>query len=185
MARRIEAHPIVLQAQQSIATAKKTVHQCELDLGTAERALKRGFEGQVDAYATGKDVKNPGGKRRKPPTLSTLQGHVTDAQMKLIAAQQVQRKAEADLVAAKLKAREAVLDDYRQQFTKAVQALNADLNRAAKRNEKVIQIYEDAQADLGNPQLPNLAWRELQGEKKLAASRLATWQRSLEQFLDS
>jgi hypothetical protein len=185
MARRIEAHPIVLQAQQSIATAKKTVHRCELDLGAAERALKRGFEGQVDAYATGKDVRNPEGKRRKPPTLSTLQGHVTDCQMKLIAAQQVLRQAKAEYAAALDQARGDLAKQYRQQYAEAVQALDSTLSRAAKRNDKVIQIYEDALADLGNPQLPNLAWRELEGEKKLAASRLATWQRSLEQFLDS
>ena len=185
MAARIEIHPGVLQAQQSIDRVKKAVRQCEQDLGTAERALKRGFESQVDAYAAGKEVRNPEAKRRKPPTLSTLQGHVTDAQMKLIAAQQVLRQAEADYAEAIELARGDLAKQYRQQYAEAVQALDTALTRAAKANDKVLQTYGDALQDLGKPQLPNLAWRELEGEKKLAASRLAHWQRSLNQFLDS
>ncbi len=183
MAARIETHPSVLQAQQSIDRAKKTVHQCELDMGTAERALKRGFESQVDAYATGKDVRNPEGKCRKPPTLSTLQGHVTDCQMKLIAAQQVLRQAKADYAKAIELARGDLAKQYRQQYAEAVQALDTALTRAAKANDKVLQTYEDARADLGNPGIDSLAWRELRAEQSLAASRLSDWQRAAEEYL--
>ena len=73
-------------------------------------------------------------------------------------------------------------DKFDEKHKTRVKSLSVSLERAAKWNDEVAEGEKEA-ADMGYKIEPS-AWKELFPDRPLAASKLATWQRSTKEYLD-
>ena len=69
---KVDQHAIVLDAQQALDRAAKTVAMCQREVESIEREIDRNMANQVEAFTNGGDPSNPLGKRRKPTSFGKL-----------------------------------------------------------------------------------------------------------------
>jgi DNA repair exonuclease SbcCD ATPase subunit len=180
---KLDKHPIVLDAQQQIDRAAKAVAMCEREVQSIEREIDRNMANQIEAFTNGGNPSNPLGKRRPPTSFGKLTENLHTAEARHAAAVAALQRLEAGLVSARLKAREAVLADYHQQYQQDLMQLDKALDKAAKANERVLDTYQSAQAELGvTPQIENYSWSEFNHAPAGNDTKLTCWKRSVDNY---
>jgi len=184
---RLDQHPLILEAQKAITNAAMAVVLCERECASIQREIDQNMDAQIEVFTNGGDPTNPLGKKRKPTSFGKLSENLNTAQAKLIAAKAAVQQLEANLTTARLQAREALLDEYRQQYSRALIQFDKALDKASIANQRVLETYQAVQADLGGtPQIENYSWSEFNGFNDAPAgkgeqsdNRLACWKRSV------
>ena len=180
---KLDKHPIVLDAQQALDRAANAVAMCRRECESIQREIDQNMRNQIEAFTSGGDPSNPLGKRRKPTSFGKLTENLHTAEARHAAAHAALQRLEAGLVSARLQAREAVLADYHKQYQQDLNQLDKALDKAAKANERVLDTYQSAQADLGvTPQIENYSWSEFNHALAGNDTKLTCWKRSVDDY---
>jgi predicted nucleic acid-binding Zn-ribbon protein len=183
MTNKLEQHPLVVKAQQAIDGAAKAVVACERERETIQRELDQNMANQIQAFTAGGDPSNPLNKGRKPTSFGKLTENLHTAEAKQAAATAAVQQLEAKLASARLKARGQVLADYHKQYQQGLNQLDKALDKAPKPNERVLDTYQPAQADLGvTTQIENYSWSEFNHAPAGNDTKLTCWKRSVDDY---
>ena len=174
MLQEIEQHPEVKIARLQVQKTQSALERAEEAVVQAQDREHNAITAAAQALSVGRPVRH-----RLPTNGQTL---TRDVAVHKEASRLARENEQHALAKARMDALANLQPEYRQAVGELVEAISA----ATATNTRVAELYARAtQLSNGRAALPKLHWTELLPETAMRQSKLSTWQRQVESYLET